>query len=75
MPIDPIDSMMPALGLMVVSIIIATHGGRMAAHREFTSRFLSLRGAAAVAVGGTLLVAGLVGFALALYVGLGVGAQ
>lgn len=67
----PIESLTSAVGLMVISIIVATHGGRLAFHRELSTRFLKLQGAPAVVIGATMLLAGLAGFALALYVGLG----
>lgn len=68
----PIESLTSAVGLMIVSIIVATHGGRIVARREISTRFLRLQGVPATAVGATLLAAGLAAFAVALYVGLGI---
>lgn len=68
----PIESLTSAVGLMVISIIVATHGGRLVSHREISTRFLKLQGVPAVAIGATMLLAGAAGFALALYVGLGI---
>lgn len=68
----PFESLTSAVGVMVISIIVATHGGRLVSHREISTRFLRLRGPPVVAIGAAMLLAGAAGFALALYVGLGI---
>lgn len=69
----PIGNLMSAVGLLIISIIVAVNGGRFAAHREVESRILNLRGAPAIVLGAMMLAAGLAGAGFALYVGLRLG--
>lgn len=69
----PIQDLTSSIGLLVISIILASNGGRFAAHREIDTRFVKLKGAAAVAIGLVMLTAGLAGVGLAWYVGLRLG--
>ncbi len=69
----PFMDLTSSVGLLVVSIIVASNGGRIAAHREVVTRFGALRGAPALALGIAMLLAGLVGVGFSWYVGLRLG--
>jgi hypothetical protein len=67
------DNLLSAVGILVISIIVAVNGGKLAAHRELVTRVGTLRGAPAVALGTVMLAAGIAGIAFSWYAGLGLG--
>jgi hypothetical protein len=60
-----------ATGLSIIGIVVAVNGGRIAAHRALKTRFFSVQGAAAVALGLALLALGLAAIAVGWIRGLG----
>lgn len=69
----PFSNLMSSVGILVLSIFVAVNGGRIAAHRTLATRFVTLRGGAAVALGAALLAVGMGGVAYSWYVGLRLG--
>lgn len=69
----PFSNLMSAVGILVLSIVVAVNGGKIAAHRLLATRLVTLRGGAAVVLGVAMLVAGICGVAYSWYVGLRLG--
>lgn len=69
----PFSNVMSSAGILVLSIVVAVNGGKIAAHRMLSTRLLRLQGGPAVVLGIVMLAAGLSGVAYSWYVGLRLG--